>query len=200
MRKIILASNNKHKIIEFKEMFKNCEILTLNDIGFLDDIEENGKTFLENAKIKAEATKKFIDEHNIVGDVIADDSGLCVDALNGEPGIYSARYAGGHGDFEACRKKLLDKLKGKTNKDAYFETVLYEIKSDGTIITANGKTFGQMLEEETGKKDFCYDCIFYSNELKKSFGESTLEEKNSVSHRSRAIKNLLDEENKIENM
>ena len=200
MRTIILASNNEHKIIEFNEMFKDCKILSLKDIGFFDDIEENGLTFLDNAKIKAEATKKYITEHNILGDIIADDSGLCVNSLNGEPGVYSARYAGGHGNFEECRRKLIENMKGKKDRTAYFTTVLYEIKNDGTILIADGKTFGEILEKETGKTDFCYDCIFYSNELNKSFGEATLQEKNSVSHRSRAIKNLLEKEQKIENM
>lgn len=194
MRTIILASNNKHKIIEFKEIYKNCNIITLNDIGFYDDIEENGTSFLENAKIKAEATKKFANEHNIKGDVISDDSGLCVNSLNGEPGIYSARYAGGHGDFEACRTKLLENLKNKEDRSAYFISVLYEIKEDGMVLTSKGTTEGRILKQKTGSTDFCYDCLFYSNELHKSFGECTLQEKNLVSHRKRAIENLLKQE------
>ena len=195
MRTIILASNNEHKIIEFNEMFKDCKILSLKDIGFFDDIEENGLTFLDNAKIKAEATKKYITEHNILGDIIADDSGLCVNSLNGEPGVYSARYAGGHGNFEECRRKLIENMKGKKDRTAYFCCTIAIITPSGKQQIFVGKTYGEITDKEIGENGFGYDCIFYSDDLKKTFGEASEEEKNSVSHRSRALEKIQKEQN-----
>ena len=116
MKKIVLASNNKHKIKEVKEILKNIEILTLNDIGFNEEIEENGNTFLENALIKASTVSKYLSEKNLDYDVLADDSGTCCIGLDLKPGIYSARYAGVHGDSKANRDKLIKDLKGKDRK------------------------------------------------------------------------------------
>lgn len=187
---IMLASNNKHKLQEFKEILKDYNILTLNDINYFEDIEETGKTFEENALIKAQTIHNYLKDKNLEYIVVADDSGLCVDALNGEPGVYSARYAGEHGDNEANRKKLQDNLLGK-RREAYFVCTIVVVYPDGEHKTFVGKTSGRIIEEERGKKDFGYDCIFYSNDLNKTFGEASEDEKNSVSHRGRAINEML---------
>ena len=188
MRKIVLASNNKHKVKEFKEMLGNVEILTLESIGFTEDIEETGKTFEENALIKARTIKEYLKGKNLDYAVVADDSGLCCEALNGAPGIYSARYAGDH-DNEKNRAKLREDLQGK-DRTAYFICTIAFIDEEGKEQIFVGKTYGTIINEELGNKDFCFDCMFHSDDLDKTFGESTEEEKNSVSHRSRAIEKL----------
>lgn len=190
MKRIVLASNNKHKIKEVKEIL-GIEILTLNDIGYLDEIDETGSTFLENALIKASTISKYLKEKNLDYDVIADDSGICCEALNLAPGVYSARYSGGHGNSKANRDKLINELKGK-NKKAYFDCVMVLYHTDGTYEYKEGKTYGEIINEERGDTSFGYDCIFLSDDLGKTFGEATSEEKNEVSHRYRALKQLKD--------
>lgn len=189
MKKIVLASNNKHKIEEFQQMFEGYQVLALRDIGFDGDIEENGSTFFENSMIKAKTISEYLKLKNIEASVIADDSGLCVEYLNGEPGIYSARYAEEHND-QANRNKLLNKLNGVVDRRAYFNCTLVELFPDGSYITCDGKTYGVITEKEIGDTSFGYDCLFLSDELNKTFGEATQEEKNSVSHRGRAIAEL----------
>ena len=127
MRKIILASNNKHKIKEFKEIFTDAEILSLNDIWFHNDINEDWKTFLDNALIKCNTVRKFLIEKWIDAKIIADDSWLCVNTLNWEPWIHSARYAWWHWDDAANRKKLLNELKWKSDRSAYFNCTIVEM-------------------------------------------------------------------------
>lgn len=190
MEKIVLASNNEHKIKEFKEILKNFEIITMKEVGFYDDIVEDGTTFEENSEIKADAILKFLKSKNLNYMVMADDSGLCVNALNGAPGVYSARYAQVHND-QANRDKLLENLKNTKDRSAYFMCVITLKKPDETKIVGKGKVDGIILEKETGNTSFGYDCLFYSNELKKCFGLCTDKEKNSVSHRGRAIQDLL---------
>ena len=187
---IVIASNNKHKLKEFKEILSDYNILSLNDIGFFDEIEENGNTFEENALIKAKSVHEFLNNKGLEYIVASDDSGLCVDSLNGMPGIYSARYAGGHGNDAANRSKLQKELEGK-ERDAYFICKIVVIYPNGEYKAYEGKTYGVISKEEIGSKDFGYDCIFYSKDLNKTFGEATEEEKNSVSHRGRAIKEML---------
>lgn len=185
MKKLVLASNNKHKIKEIKEIFKDIEILTLNDIGFYEEIEENGKTFLENALIKAKVVSEFLKTKNLNYDVLADDSGLCCESLNLAPGIYSARYAQNHNDKEN-RKKLINDLKGKDNS-AYFICLLVLYHTNDTYEYTEGKTYGKIIDIEKGDTSFGYDCIFLSDDLGKTFGEASAEEKNLVSHRYRAL-------------
>ena len=189
MKKIVLASNNKHKIKEFNEILKTVEILTLNDVGYLEEIEETGETFLENALIKAETISKYLREKNLDYDVLSDDSGLCCEALSGAPGVYSARYAGEHVDPKANRDKLIKELKDK-DKTAYFicTIVLYHI--DGTYEYREGRTYGKIIDEEKGDTSFGYDSIFLSDELSKTFGQASSDEKNSVSHRARALNQI----------
>lgn len=191
MNKIVIASNNKHKIKEFKEMLSNYDILSLNDIGFTDDIVEDGNTFEENALIKAKTIHNYLKDKNLDYIVMSDDSGLCCDSLDGAPGIYSARYAEEHND-QANRDKLIKDLKGK-DKSAYFNCtiVLYYPNDEYKVFV--GKTYGIIIEEEKGKIDFGYDPIFYSKDLNKTFGEATEEEKNRVSHRGRALQEMLEE-------
>ena len=187
--KIVLASNNKHKIEEYMNIIKNYEILTLNDIGFHEEIIEDGKDFYENAKIKAQTVYEYLKKKGLNYIVLGEDSGLCVEALNGEPGIYSARYSGIHGDDRANRSKLLSKLK-ELDRSAYFMCVIALIKN-GKVSYYTGKTYGTITKEELGDTSFGYDCIFYSTELKKTFGEASKEEKNSVSHRAKAIEEMV---------
>lgn len=190
METIVLASNNKHKVKEFKEILKDYNIITLNDIKYYDEIEETGKTFLENALIKAKTIHNYLKENGLDYMVISDDSGLCVESLNGAPGVYSARYAGEHGNDKANRDKLIKDLKDKDRK-AYFNCTIVVYYPNGEYKSADGKTYGKIIDEERGKTDFGYDCIFQSDDLNKTFGEANEEEKNSVSHRGRAIKEIL---------
>lgn len=198
MQKLVLASSNKNKILEFNQIFKGYEIVPMSEFGFKEEIVEDGKTFFENALIKAKAVRKFLKDKKLNYPVIADDSGLCVNALNGEPGIYSARYAGDH-DSKANRKKLLKNLKGKTDRTAYFNCTLVMYMPNDDCIFADGKTYGAITEEERGDSGFAFDCLFLSDDLGITFGEATPKQKNKVSHRSRAIKNLLAEYKKYQN-
>ena len=195
MKKIVLASNNKHKIEEINDIFNDYEILSMKDIGYLEDIVEDGNTFEENALIKAKTISKYLKAKNMEYDVLADDSGLCCEALDGAPGIFSARYAGEHGNDKANRDKLIKELKDK-NKNSYFLCSLVLYKTDDTYLTAEGKTYGSIIDEERGDTSFGYDCIFLSDDLGKTFGEATSEEKNKVSHRYRALVELKDLINK----
>lgn len=181
--KIVVASGNEHKILEIKQIFTDAEIISMHELGFSGDINETGKTFKENAKIKAEfIAKKFSCP------ALADDSGLCVDALGGEPGIYSARFSGG--GEKQNRKLLLKRLNGLTDRRAHFESAVCLCFPDGTAYFGSGATYGEILYKETGTNGFGYDSLFLSKDLNKSFGEATAEEKNSVSHRYRALCDL----------
>ena len=184
---LLIASNNQHKIDEIKAILqgKFDQIYCLADLGIVCDPEENGATFLENALIKAKAVRPYT---NLP--ILADDTGLCVDALGGQPGIHSARYAGNHSHVEN-RQKLLRELEGKTDRSAHFETVVVLLYPNGKTITASGKACGRILQQEDGANGFGYDSVFFSTELNKSFGVASAEEKNAISHRGRALRNLL---------
>ncbi len=186
--KLLIASNNKHKIHEIKTILQNkfSEIVSLSEAGIACDPEENGKTFAENALIKARAVSALT---NMA--VLADDTGLCVDALNGEPGVRSARYATecGHDD-KANRQKLLQNLLGITNRAAHFECAVVVLYPDGKIIKTSGRVDGKILEQERGQNGFGYDSLFFATELGKTFAEATEAEKNAVSHRGRALEKL----------
>ena len=191
-RVIVLASNNEHKIKEFKEMLPNYNVLSLKEIDYTEDIEETGETFEENALLKAKTIHDYLQKEHPDYIVIADDSGLCCEALDGAPGVYSARYSGEHGNNEANRKKLQEELKNKDRK-AYFNCTIVVYYPDDTHKVFVGKTYGTITKDERGDKSFGYDCIFLSDDLNKTFGEATEEEKNSVSHRGRAIAAMLKE-------
>lgn len=188
---IVLASHNEHKVQEFREIVKDKKVLSLKDIGFFQEIEENGQTFEENAKIKARTVKKFLEDKGVICSVMADDSGLCVEALGGKPGIYSARYAG-TGKSEDNINKLLSEMQGKKNRKAFFQCTIVFIEPDDEEIVVTGRTYGNILDKEDGESGFGYDPIFYSDELKKSFAIASSEEKNRVSHRAKAMEKLLE--------
>ncbi len=190
MEKLIVASNNKGKIKEIKEILKDVyEIVPMGEAGFNEEIEENGSTFFENALIKAKAVSEALGVN-----ALADDSGLCVDALGGAPGIYSARFSGIHGDDAANRKKLLSELKNFKNPDerkSRFVSSVVLYKRDGEVVSGMGETHGIIGFKEEGENGFGYDSLFVSDDLGKSFGLATAEEKNAVSHRKRALIDLL---------
>ena len=181
---LVLASGNKGKIAEIGEMLPEFSVIGYKDAGLDFEIEETGATFYENALIKAKAVSEALGLP-----ALADDSGLCVNALGGAPGIFSARFAG-DGNDEHNIDKLLKELDGVKDRSAKFVCSLVLYYPDGKIISAEGETNGEILFERTGKNGFGYDPIFYSEDLKKSLGEASSKEKNSVSHRSRALKNL----------
>lgn len=183
-KKIILATANNGKLKEFKEILKDYEIISMRDAGFTEEIEETGKTFYENALIKAKTVSEFVN-----APVLADDSGLCVFALGGAPSIYSARYSA-EGTDAANRKLLLENMKGITDRRAKFICTLVYYESDEKIITVSGETEGEILYAEIGENGFGYDSVFYSYDLKKSMGDAMAEEKNEVSHRARAIEKI----------
>lgn len=182
-KKIVIASGNTHKINEIREIFKDTEIISMTEAGFKGEIVENGQSFRENAYIKAKAVCDFVH-----APVLADDSGLCVDALGGAPGIYSARFSGGNSADN--RARLLELMKDISDRRARFACAVCLMYPDGSVLFGEGFTKGKILFEEKGSCGFGYDCIFYSDDLKKSFGEATEEEKNSVSHRYRALQDL----------
>lgn len=190
MEKLIVASNNKGKIKEIKEILKDVyEIVPMGEVGFNEEIEENGSTFFENALIKAKAVSEALGVN-----ALADDSGLCVDALGGAPGIYSARFSGVHGDDAANRKKLLSELKNLKNPDerkARFVSSVVLYKRGDEVVSGMGETHGIIGFQEEGENGFGYDSLFVSDDLGKSFGVATAEEKNAVSHRKRALIDLL---------
>lgn len=181
--KIAVASSNEGKIREIREIFDGTEIVTMGELGFTDEIEETGSTFKENAMIKA---RTIAEKYGVAA--LADDSGLCVKELHGAPGIYSARFSGG-GSAEN-RKLLLKTMENIYDRRAYFESAVCLCFPDGKTLFGEGRTYGKILQEEIGENGFGYDCLFYSDDLKKSFGLASEEEKNSVSHRFRALKDL----------
>ncbi len=183
-KKLVLASGNKHKIKEIAQMLPEFEVVGYKDLGFDFEIEENGKTFYENALIKA---KTVCEQLNLP--CLADDSGICVDALCGAPGIYSARYAG-DGIDEHNNELLLKNLENKEDRRAKFVCCMVYYNVDGEIITATGETLGEILFSPQGENGFGYDPIFYSYDLRKCMGVASAEEKNSVSHRFRAIEGI----------
>lgn len=191
MKEIILATSNAHKVREIKEILgaKFTRIYTLADKGIEVDVEETGSTFMENAIIKARAIAEIANMP-----ALADDSGLCVDALNGEPGVYSARYSGARCDSKANNELLLSKLSDVQERDrsARFKCAVALVCPDGDIVTAEGAAEGVITRSYCGDGGFGYDPIFYSLDLDKTFAEASEEEKNAVSHRGRALSALVD--------
>lgn len=185
--RLVVASGNKGKLREIAEILKDYDVVSMQAAGFAGDVEETGETFEENALIKARAVCRALDLP-----ALADDSGLCVEALGGAPGVYSARFCGRHGDDKANNALLLEKLCGvpEQRRGAYFESCVAVCFPDGREITASGRTYGSILEEEAGEGGFGYDPLFESAELGKSFGLASAEEKNAVSHRGKALRAL----------
>ena len=186
--KLVAATGNAHKLQEIRAIFEDFTVISEKEAGFSGDVEETGETFLENALIKARAVSKATGLP-----AIADDSGICVEALSGAPGVHSARYAskdGHNSSDEANRALLLENLKGEQNRRAWFTSAVAIVFPDGREVTAEGRTYGHILEQETGEGGFGYDCLFFSDDLQKSFGEASPAEKNAVSHRGRALEAL----------
>ena len=185
--RIIAATQNNGKIKEIQEIFSplGFEVISQKEAGFDIDVVENGETFEENAMIKARAIFELSHEA-----VIADDSGLLVDALNGAPGVYSARYAGENATDADKMNKLLGELEGKSDRQAKFVSALVMILKDGKTFTATGEVLGRITDKPYGENGFGYDPIFYSDELKKTFGEASDSEKNEISHRGRGLLKL----------
>lgn len=198
--KLVVATNNKHKLTEFRRILGGYfeKVYSLSDAGIISDAEETGDTFKKNAYIKARAVadaligkygEKVLSEYA----VLADDSGLSVDALSGLPGVTSARYASSDGkdaSDEDNRRKLLAEMKDKTDRRARFTSALALITA-GEVYFAEGHVEGRILTEEKGENGFGYDRLFFCDKLGKSFGEATDAEKDSVSHRAAATENLI---------
>ena len=187
--KLLVASNNKGKLKEFNSILGELgiECVSMKDMGIDIEVEETGNTFLENAKIKAEEIYK-----KVKIPTVSDDSGLEVDALNGEPGVFSARYAGTHGDDTANNRKLLENLKNipYEKRTARFKSVVYLVIDENTSLYAEGTAEGYILDSPKGENGFGYDPLFYSPVLGKTFAEAKSAEKNAVSHRGTAIREL----------
>lgn len=181
-QKLVVASNNKHKIEEIKFILANrFELASMEEIGFTEDIEESGKTFLENAFIKARTI------HNKFNcNCFADDSGLMIEALNNEPGVYSARYAGEPVNHEKNIDLVLEKMQGISNRNAKFVTVIALILDDEESYF-QGEVLGSIRTERSGSKGFGYDPIFQPNGFKITFAEMNEKQKNAISHRARAL-------------
>ncbi len=185
--KIILATNNQGKVNEMKSKLDK-EVFSLKDLNVDIDIIEDGSTLLENATIKAKEIAKLFPNDII----IADDTGLFVESLNFEPGVYSARYAGEDCNSEDNIDKMLLNLENNDNRNAYFETVIVVYK-EGKYFDFSGKLYGKITVERQGSDGFGYDSIFYTDVFNKTLAQITKEEKNMISHRAKAIESLVDD-------
>jgi len=181
---IVLATRNKGKVEELREMLKDfpIDLRSLNDFGPIPEVEEDGATFDDNAYKKALFTAKVLGLP-----AMADDSGLVVEALDGAPGVYSARYAGEKASDADNVKKLLAELAGKDNRRAAFECVISLAVPSGPALTYEGRCEGEILDAPRGVSGFGYDPIFFSPQLGKTFAEAGMAEKNKISHRGRAM-------------
>ena len=185
MQKLIFATHNPNKLIEIKSAVNSFEVVGLKEMGLYDDIAETGTMLEENALIKSQ----YIYQKTGLS-CFADDTGLEVDALNGRPGVYSARYAGEQATAEANMQKLLSELEDQKNRSACFRTVISLIFS-GEEYFFEGKVVGEILCQKTGDDGFGYDPIFKPIEYDQSFAEMTMKQKNEISHRGMAVKKLL---------
>ena len=185
MKKLIFATHNPNKLIEIKSSVNSFEVVGLKEMGIHEDIAETGTTLEENALIKS----KYIYQKTGFS-CFADDTGLEVDALDGRPGVYSARYAGEHATAEENMQKLLSEMEGQKNRNARFRTVISLILN-GEEYFFKGEVKGKILHQKTGIDGFGYDPIFNPNGFEKSFAEMTMAQKNEISHRGMAVKKLL---------
>lgn len=190
----MLATTNKGKTREIKKLLEgsNIEIKNLDDFGPIPEVVEDGETFDDNAYKKASFTARVLGYP-----AIADDSGLCVEALDGAPGVYSARYAGENATDAENVAKLLKELEGKKNRNASFKCVISLAVPTGAALTYEGECKGVITTEPAGDNGFGYDPLFFSPEFNKTFAQLTMEEKGSISHRGRALKQVADEMDKI---
>ena len=186
--KLIIASNNEHKLVEIRAILGDEfeEILSMAEAGIDHETVEDGSTFLENAEKKA---REIMEISGCCA--LADDSGLCVEALGGAPGIYSARFSGVHGDDAANRRKLLEVLQGVEDRRAHFACAMVLVRPDGSVVRAEGRMDGVIAHEEAGIYGFGYDSLFYLPERGCTNAQLLPEEKNAISHRARALHALV---------
>jgi len=191
---IVLATNNPNKVKEFQELMKDSpiQVKCLKDYGPLPEAVEDGETFDDNAY------KKSFHYARVLGvPCLADDSGLVVDALDGAPGVYSARYAGADATDQANCDKLLEELKDKDNRSAYFQCVLSLATPGGPALTWEGRCDGEITTERRGESGFGYDPVFFYPEFGKTFAEVSMDKKSEVSHRGRAMAEFASEVDKV---
>ena len=191
---LVLATNNKNKVKEFEHLLKgfNIEIRSLADFGTIPEAIEDGDSFDANAYKKAHHTARILGLP-----AIADDSGLVVEALNGDPGVFSARYAGDNSTDDENTQKLLENLKGHSNRKASFKCVLSIAVPSGPALTYEGECHGTIIDEKRGENGFGYDPVFYFEEYGKTFAELTMDEKGKISHRGKALAELQSEIDKV---
>ena len=191
---LVIATGNPGKTAEIRDMLKGfpIDIKNLDDFGPIPPVVEDGDTFDENAYKKASFVSKILGYP-----ALADDSGLVVDALDGAPGVYSARYAGENASDQHRYTKLLDEMKGQANRQAAFECVISLAVPTGAALTYEGRCEGLIAEEPSGDGGFGYDPVFYYPPLKKTFGELSREDKSRISHRGKAMGELKDEFDKV---
>ena len=183
---LIIASQNQNKLVEFKKILGGkINLFSLSDIGLNQEIPENEKTIKKNAMFKA----KFVNTQT-GKNVFADDTGLEIDSLNGEPGVYSARYSGVERNSDKNIELVLTKLKNKSNRNSRFKTIISLIL-DGKSVNFEGVVEGKITEEKRGSNGFGYDPIFQPDGYASTFGEMSLKEKNKISHRSIAINKMV---------
>ncbi|HDZ4940081.1 TPA: RdgB/HAM1 family non-canonical purine NTP pyrophosphatase [Campylobacter jejuni] len=186
--KIILATSNKHKVLELKEILKDFEIYAFDEVLTPFEIEENGKTFKENALIKAKAVFNALDKEQKKDFItLSDDSGICVDVLGGNPGIYSARFSG-KGDDKSNRDKLVSEMmkKGFKQSKAHYVAAIAMVGLMGEFST-HGTMYGQVIDTEKGENGFGYDSLFVPKGFDKTLAELSKDEKNNISHRFKAL-------------
>ena len=184
--KIVFATNNPNKLAEIRQLMpEGIEILSLKDINCLEELPETSDTLEDNA-----AQKSFYVFDNYGHNCFADDTGLEIDALDGRPGVYSARYAGPECKAEDNIQKILEEMKGEINRDANFRTVI-SLVMDGNEFQFEGEVEGQIIPEKWGEKGFGYDPIFLADGYEKSFAQMSMEEKSAISHRGIAVKKLI---------
>ncbi len=188
MIKLLLATRNVDKVIEIKEILKDLdvEIVSASQFPDMPDVIEDKDTIKGNSIKKATECAEY---SNLL--TIADDTGLFVDAIDGKPGVYAARFAGEDCSYKDNRVKMLEEMKGISNRNAQFRTICALVSPDELIATTEGIVEGTITEEEFGDNGFGYDAIFRANETGKTFGEMTLTEKEKISHRSRAFSKMI---------
>lgn len=190
MNKIIVASSNAHKIKEISDMLPQYEIISLKDIGFNEEIQENGTTFCDNAYIKA---KTIYDKYHLP--VISDDSGLCIDYLDGQPGIYSARFLGHDTPYSYKNSKIIEMLKDVSDdkRGCHYICAMVYIDINGNVKSVVGSLDGKIAKKIEGNNGFGYDPIFYVEQLGTTLAMVDESIKNSISHRHKALEMLKDE-------
>lgn len=185
LKELVIATNNAGKLTELRALLPTIELLTLKDIGFLQDIPEPYPTFRENAHIKASTVNNFCGKA-----VMADDSGICIDHLNGGPGVLSARYAGTHATDEENVQRALSALEGAADRNAHYKAVICLITPSGTHYF-EGECHGRISASPQGKDGFGYDPIFMPDGYEQTFAQLPLSLKNELSHRGKAVRSMV---------